>query len=233
MKFLEKLDIFKPIGKGLAEADTFMRREMPFNMSWGFPAALTAAYFGAPYLANAVGGSSGAAGAGSMTGNSMLSNLGLDGGGSFVPTADNSFTLPSSAYTPQYLNALAKYQGVDAGDPTLFQRLTGQTEQGLYDAQKPLDTKGLLSKLLRSRGGQEQTTKEPQYTQNVASGFDYEDLNEPFYKRESSQRERSRKLLAQQLRLINARNMAAQRTVGGGGRSLNIQDLFDKFGTLS
>lgn len=226
MKFLEKLDFFKPLGKGLAEVDTFMRREMPFNMSWGFPAAVTAAYFGAPYLMNSGGGGAG------FSSNSMLGSLGLDGGGSIVPTAGNSFTLPSSAYTPQYLNALAKYQGVDAGDPTLFQRLTGQTEQGLYDAQQPFNARGMLSQLLRSRGGQQQTEREPQYTQNVASGFDYEDLNEPFYNKESSQRERSRKLLAQQLRLLNARNMAAQRSVGGG-RSLNIQDLFDKFGTLS
>ena len=233
MKFLEKLDFFKPLGKGLAEVDTFMRREMPFNMSWGFPAALAATYFGGPMVMKALGSSGGASGAGSMTGNSMLSNLGLDGGGSFVPTAGNSFELLSSDYTPAYLNKLAQFRGVDAGDPTLFQRLTGQTEQGLYDAQQPFNTRGLLSQLLRNRGGQQQVTREPQYTQNVASGFDYEDLNEPFYNKESSQRERSRKLLAQQLRLLNARNMAAQQSVGGGGRSLNIQDLFDKFGTLS
>lgn len=229
MKFLEKLDFFKPLGKGLAEVDTFMRREMPFNMSWGFPAAVLGATYFAPQLLGAAGSSGGSG----FSSNAMLGNLGLQGGGSIVPTAGNSFTLPSSAYTPQYLNALAKYQGVDAGDPTFWQRLTGQTEQGLYDAQQPFNARGMLSQLLRSRGGQQQMTREPQYTQNVASGFDYEDLNEPFYNRESSQRERSRKLLAQQLRLLNARNMAAQRTVGGGGRSLNIQDLFDKFGTLS
>lgn len=228
MKFLENLDFFKPLGKGLAEADTFMRREMPFNTSWGFPAALVAAYYGGPAVMEAMGSSS--AGAGSMTGNSMLGSLGLDGGGSFVPTAGNSFELLSSNYTPAYLNKLAQMRGVDAGDPTFFQRLTGQTEQGLYDAQKPFDTQGLLSKLLKNRGGQQQT-KEPQYTQNVASGYQYEDLNEPFQNPNASQQERTRKLLAQQLRLINARNMAAR--TSGGGRSLDIQSLFDKFGTLS
>lgn len=225
MKFLEKLDFFKPLGKGLAEADTFMRREMPFNMSWGFPAAVTAAYFGAPYLMNSGGGGAG------FSSNSMLGSLGLDGGGSFVPTAGNSFDLASSSFTPEYLNKLAQYRGVDAGDPTFFQRMTGQTEQGLYDAQQPFDTKGLLSKLLKNQGNQQQS-KEPQYTQNVASGYQYEDLNEPFINPNASQQERTRKLLAQQLRLINARNMAAQQSMGGG-RSLNIQDLFDKFGTLS
>jgi hypothetical protein len=37
-----------------------------------------------------------------------------------------------SSYSPEYLNMLADYQGVDAGDPSLFSRLTGNTEQGLY-----------------------------------------------------------------------------------------------------
>ena len=226
MKFLEKLDFFKPLGKGLSEADTFMRREMPFNTSWGFPAAFAAAYF-APQIIGASGGSGGAG----FTSNGMLSSLGLEGGGSFVPTAGNSFTLPTSAYTPSYLNSLAQYQGVDAGDPTFFQRLTGNTEQGLYDAQKPFDTQGLLSKLLKNRGSRESQSNTPEYTSNVASGFQYEDLNEPFTNPNASQQERTRKLLAQQLRLLNARNMAKKSS--GGMRSLNIQDLFDKFGTLS
>jgi hypothetical protein len=226
MKFLEKLDFFKPLGKGLSEADTFMRREMPFNTSWGFPAALAAAYF-APQIIGASGGSGGAG----FTSNGMLSSLGLEGGGSFVPTAGNSFTLPTSAYTPSYLNSLAQYQGVDAGDPTFFQRLTGNTEQGLYDAQKPFDTQGLLSKLLKNRGSRESESNTPEYTSNVATGYQYEDLNEPFANPYASQQERTRKLLAQQLRLLNARKMSKKSS--GGMRSLNIQDLFDKFGTLS
>jgi hypothetical protein len=38
--------------------------------------------------------------------------------------------------------------------------------------------------------------------------------------------------LAQQLRLLNAYRPVAP-TGGSGMRSLNIQDLFDRFGTLS
>ena len=184
LSFLD--NIFKPIGKGFAEADTFMNREMPFNMSWGFPAALVAAYFGGPAAMSAMGEAGGASGA-SATGNSMLGSLGLDGGGAFAPTAGNSFSLssvlpqfgealgtgnafgnatgsgqgglldylglgsdaggqfagegmfnlPSSAYTPEYLDALAKQQGVSQGEPSFFQRLMGNTEQGLYDNLNP------------------------------------------------------------------------------------------------
>jgi hypothetical protein len=227
MKFLKKLDFFKPLGKGLAEADTFMRREMPLNMSWGFPAAV----IGASYFAPQLMGSMGSTGGGGFSSNSMLSSLGLEGGGSFVPTAGNSFTLPTSAYTPSYLNSLAQYNSVDAGDPTFFQRLMGNTEQGLYDAQKPFDATGLLSKLLKNRGSRESESDGPQYTSSVSSGYDYEDLNEPFANPNASQKERTRKLLAQQLRLLNARRMASKSS--GGMRSLNIEDLFDKFGTLS
>jgi hypothetical protein len=229
MKFLEKLDFFKPLGKGLAEVDTFMRREMPFNMSWGFPAAVLGATYFAPQIMGAIGGSK--AGAGTFSANNMLSSLGLEGGGSFVPTAGNSFTLPSSAYTPAYLNKLAQLQGVDAGDPTIFQRLTGQTEQGLYDAQQPFNTKGLLGRLLRNTARPE-TPTQPRYTSNVAQGFEYEDLNEPFRNPNVSQQERSRKLLAQQLRLLNAYQPPAS-SGGSGMRTMNIQNLFDRFGTLS
>lgn len=187
LSFLD--NIFKPIGKGLSEADTFMNREMPFNMSWGFPAALVASYF-APQILGSMGGAGGAGGSSS----SMLSSLGLESGGAFVPTAGNSFSLSSilpqtgsalgagnafggatgsgtsygnllsnmgfepggftgipgqenifeisaSQMTPEYLNLLAQQQGVSQGDPTFFQRLTGQTEQGLYDSlgSKPMD----------------------------------------------------------------------------------------------
>jgi hypothetical protein len=107
---------------------------MPFDSGWGFPAALTAAYF-APELipsfteGGATAGAEGSIGSGGM--NSLLSSLGLEGGGSFA--GQEAFQLPMSAYTPQYLNSLAQYQGVDAGDPSLFSRLTGNTEQGLYN----------------------------------------------------------------------------------------------------
>ena len=197
LSFLD--NIFKPIGKGFAEADTFMNREMPFNMSWGFPAALVASYF-APQIMGSMGSTGG-----SVTGNSMLGSLGLQGGGSFVPTAGNSFSLssalpqsgaalgtgnafgnatgsgqgglldylglgsesggqfagegmfdlPSSAYTPEYLDALAKQQGVSQGEPSFFQRLMGNTEQGLYDNLNP--QKGLdLAKMGQESNRQSQ-----------------------------------------------------------------------------
>jgi hypothetical protein len=38
--------------------------------------------------------------------------------------------------TPEYLNLLAEQQGVSQGDPTFFQRLTQDTEQGLYNKLK-------------------------------------------------------------------------------------------------
>jgi hypothetical protein len=176
LSFLD--NIFKPIGKGLSEADTFMRREMPFNMSWGFPAALVASYF-APQVLGSMGGAGGSA-----TGNSMLPSLGLPSGGfegsafalpegviptlptntlgagnafgnlpgtgtsygklldsmgiqsggfEGVPGLENIFQISPSEMTPEYLNLLAEQQGVSQGDPTFFQRLTGQTEQGLYN----------------------------------------------------------------------------------------------------
>jgi hypothetical protein len=203
MKFLEKLDFFKPIGKGLAEADTFMRREMPFNMSWGVPAAAVAAYFGGPAVLNALGGAgSTASGAGSMTGNSMLAKYGLDAGTGFAASNGANFALPSSAYTPEYLNMLAAQNGVDLGDPTLFQRFTGNTEQGLYNPNQMSGSK-LLSQLLKSRSKQSQQSQPMQQTMAQQGPASYEDLNEPFYDQNMTQQERSRKLLAQQLRLLS------------------------------
>jgi hypothetical protein len=137
LSFLD--NIFKPIGKGLSEADTFMRREMPFNMSWGFPAALVATYFGGPAVMNALGSSSGSAfggasGAGTSYGG-LMESMGLSGGGQFtgVPGQENLFQLPISEMTPEYLNLLASQQGVSQGEPSFFQRMLGNTEQGLYD----------------------------------------------------------------------------------------------------
>jgi hypothetical protein len=77
-----------------------------------------------------LGGSAGAEGSiGSGGMNSLLSSLGLDAG-SFA--GQEAFSLPSSAYTPEYLNMLADYQGVDAGNASFLDRLLGNTEQGLY-----------------------------------------------------------------------------------------------------
>jgi hypothetical protein len=156
-------DLFSGVGRGFADVDKFVDREMPFDSGWGFPAALTAAYF-APYLiptlaeggGTAAGGggmlsSLGAGGGGTFGGelfqlggsagaegsigsggmNSLLSSLGLGGNaGSFA--GQEAFQLPMQSFTPDYLNSLAQYQGVDAGDASLLDRLLGNTEQGLY-----------------------------------------------------------------------------------------------------
>jgi hypothetical protein len=169
LDFLDQ--IFKPIGAGFADVDKFVDREMPFDSGWGFPAALTAAYF-APYLIPAFAEGGGAAGLGAAEGtgatagggmlsslggaggtfggdlfslggsagaegsigsggmNSLLSSLGLGDAGSFA--GQEAFQLPMQSYTPDYLNSLADYQGVDAGDRSLLDRLLGNTEQGLY-----------------------------------------------------------------------------------------------------
>ena len=163
-------DLFGGLGRGLADVDKFVDREMPFDSGWGFPAALTAAYFapqlipafaegggaagvgaaegvgataggesflGIPFqyfndpniIMNATEGAEGSIGSGGM--NSLLSSLGLgSNGGSFA--GQEAFSLPSSAYTPEYLNMLADYQGVDAGNTSFLDNLLGNNEQGLY-----------------------------------------------------------------------------------------------------
>jgi hypothetical protein len=134
-------DLFGGLGRGLADVDKFVDREMPFDSGWGFPAALTAAYFapqlipafaeggagiGAAEGAGAVG-AEGSIGAGGM--NSLLSSLGLEGGSM---AGQEAFQLPMQSFTPDYLNSLAQYQGVDAGNPSFLDQLLGNTEQGLY-----------------------------------------------------------------------------------------------------
>jgi hypothetical protein len=250
MKFLEKLDFFKPIGKGLAELDRFVDREMPFDSGWGLPAALVAAYYGGPAVLNAMGGSAtgaaggaaggassvlgGGSGAGAMTaGNSMLANFGLDAGTGFAASNGASFALPSSAYTPEYLNMLAAQNGVDLGDPTFFQRFTGNTEQGLYNP-KEMSSSKLLSELLKSRGEKskpmqqqlQQITQQPsQQTMAQQGPATYEDLNEPFYDQNLTQQERSRKLLAQQLRLLKPKMTAEKPQFS----NMDIQSLLSNF----
>ena len=134
MKFNFLDDLFGGLGSGLADTDKFMKREMPFDSGWGAPAAAIAAIAAPeiiPYFAEAGAEGAGAAGAGSGGMNSLLSSLGLEGGGSFA--GQEAFQLPMSAYTPEYLNMLADYQGVNAGNVSYLDRLFGNTEQGLYN----------------------------------------------------------------------------------------------------
>jgi len=179
LSFLD--DLFKGIGNVGADADQFMKREMPFDSGWGAPAALVATYFGAPYAMEALGstgtaGAEGSIGSGGM--NSLLSSLGLDGGSM---AGQEAFQLPMQSYTPSYLNSLAQYQGVDAGDPNLFSRLTGNTEQGLYrqeglaqkasgqtltDLLKNKQQQSALSQLTQSGANMQQQNNAQQAEQN-------------------------------------------------------------------
>jgi len=147
-------DLFRGIGSGFADVDKFVDREMPFDSGWGAPAAAVAAYFGAPYAMEALGstgsaGAEGSIGSGGM--NSLLSSLGLDGGGSFP--AQEPFQLPMQSYTPEYLNTLADYQGVQAEDKSIWDIITGNTEQGLYnkEATAAQQTGKTLTEMLKKK----------------------------------------------------------------------------------
>jgi len=163
LSFLD--DLFKGIGNVGADADQFMKREMPFDSGWGAPAAAVAAYFGAPYAMEALGSTGSAAGAEGSIGsggmNSLLSNLGLEGG-SFA--GQEAFQLPMQSYTPDYLNALADYQGVQAENKSIYDIITGNTEQGLYnkEATAAQQTGKTLTEMLKKKqqqGALDQLTK--------------------------------------------------------------------------
>jgi hypothetical protein len=179
--FLE--DLFKPVGKGFSELDRFVDREMPFDSGWGAPAAAVAAYFGGPALMGSLGqggaaGVGGAEGAGSVAGGGgILDSIG-GAGGSFA--GQEAFQLPASAYTPEYLDSLAKYQGVDAGNASYLDRLMGNTEQGLYKQEglakqtagetasamlKKQAQQQALGQLLKSGSGMQQQGQQPQQAQ--------------------------------------------------------------------
>lgn len=81
----------------------------------------------------------GIGGGGSVGPDSYLSSMGLNAGNFTAPEFQMSFT-------PDYLNALAARQGVSLGDPTLLDRITGNTEQGLYD-RNAMATMSLQDKL--------------------------------------------------------------------------------------
>lgn len=154
-------DIWSGIGNIGADTDKFMKREMPFDSGWGAPAALVASYFAAPYVASSFGAAEGAGAVGGAEGGGALgggelvgggsggftdylsSLFGGESGGTFVPSIDPS-TLTSS--DTGALNQLAADKGVSLGEPSLWDRITGNTEQGLYD-KNSLATMSLKDKL--------------------------------------------------------------------------------------
>lgn len=80
-------DWLDSIGQGIgnfgADADQFMKREMPFDSGWGAPAAAVAAYFGGPAALEAMGGAGEVgAGAGALGGETSGGFGSLFGGGS-------------------------------------------------------------------------------------------------------------------------------------------------------
>jgi len=110
----------------------------------GYLGSLGAGY-GADYFGGGIGD------AGGSFGGDWFSQLGSEGSsgvgdvfGGWSPTGsdasysglqlspDQIINLNSNPYTPEYLDKLAYDNGVDAGNPTLWDRLTGNTEQGLY-----------------------------------------------------------------------------------------------------
>ena len=115
-KFGESIDkgVTQPIGKGLAELDKFVGREIPGGWTTvGAAAAIAAAPYAAPYLTSA--------GAGGTAG-------GISVGGAFVPTAGSaaSFTVPGVAAA----GAAATSAGIasEAGQAAFFDALaTGAT----------------------------------------------------------------------------------------------------------
>jgi hypothetical protein len=121
-RFGESIDkgVTQPIGKGLAELDKFVGREIPGGWTTvGAAAAIVAAPYAAPYLTGA--GTAGAAGAGGTAG-------GISVGGAFVPTAGSAatFTVPGVAAA----GAGAASAGIasEAGQAAFFDALaTGAT----------------------------------------------------------------------------------------------------------
>jgi len=171
-------DIWEGIGNFGADADKFMKREMPFDMGWGAPAAVVAAV-AAPEIVSTMGGAEGAAGASSFmpgewgisdlfgSGNvgtgtvlengglgSYLDSLGMGDGGEFIPTAGNSFSL-------DFLNPSTMLPWEETGSGLTgngFSGYTPQEQAGLDDliakqsAKYPMD-------------GAESASKKPSFQQ--------------------------------------------------------------------
>jgi hypothetical protein len=152
MAFFDFLDnAWQGIGNIGADTDKFMKREMPFDSGWGAPAAAVAAYFAAPYIASSMGAAEGAGAVGGASeGGGMLSSLGGSGGsfgGDLFQLGGEGYTQginPSilSSTDTNALNQLAMQNGVSQGEPSWFNNLIGNNEQGLYDKFNASPTEG-------------------------------------------------------------------------------------------
>lgn len=166
--------LWKPAGKGLSEADTFMKREMPFDSGWGAPAALVAAYFGGPAVMEAMGESAAGAG-GAAEGGGMLGSL----GGSSSAIDPSTLTSADTGL----LDKLAAQNGVSQGDPSWLDNLFGNNEQGLYDQFNATNPNGTPKKSFGQEFGKQlmQNKFGSQMGQNMPQGY-----NEPPVQRQSN-----------------------------------------------
>ena len=116
---------WKGIGNFGADADQFMKREMPFDSGWGAPAAAVAAYFGGPAVMSAFG--EGAAGAGggaldSIGGGGTFggANFGIDSAGSYMPTGGGNAGDIFSGWSPTGSAANGAGDNFVTSDPNSF-----------------------------------------------------------------------------------------------------------------
>jgi hypothetical protein len=164
MAFFDFLDnAWQGIGNIGADADKFMKREMPFDSGWGAPAAAVAAYFGGPavmsYFGEGAAGVGAGEGAGALGGGGMLDSIGGAGGsfgGDLFQLGGESYTQginPSilSSTDTNALNQLAMQNGVSQGEPSWFNNLIGNNEQGLYDQfnASPAENNGFTNQIAK------------------------------------------------------------------------------------
>jgi len=120
--------LWKPIGKGLSEVDTFVKREMPFDMGWGAPAAVAAAIAAPqilPYFAGAGESAAGLSGLEGMAGAGGLTEGLTQGGSIFVdPTVAgygeglSGLGFDTAAEQAAIANSGGLFSGADLGGMT-------------------------------------------------------------------------------------------------------------------
>jgi hypothetical protein len=156
MAFFDFLgDTFKGIGNFGADADKFMKREMPFDSGWGAPAALVATYFGGPAVLEAMGGAGEASAGGYGIGQGAnYSNFANTSGGSFG-NLNPAQSLTGGEYglnfgSPSSIASSNSAMGLDNLSPTggsglsdflsqvmKNQQQTSQKNQGIFDNYSP------------------------------------------------------------------------------------------------
>jgi hypothetical protein len=156
MAFFDFLgDTFKGIGNFGADADKFMKREMPFDSGWGAPAALVATYFGGPAVLEAMGGageaSAGGYGIGQGANYSNFANTSGNSFGNLNPAqsltggeyglnfgSPSSIASSNSAMGLSDLSPSSNSSGSDLlKQLMLSQQKTAQQNKGIFDNYSP------------------------------------------------------------------------------------------------